>query len=308
MKESVVLYTRTILIAIALIMSWSIVDVALVGARAFADDSPACGISGGSCTISTSGDEIFYSGHGTRLEGTSETTPGSDGRPPSTVYVARWSSACTPFNPTTGGETVDDGCVKAVASCPGGLMMTLWLREVSPILGDWERVRDECVGGSTPPSPGGVTASEIRSVVSEELRTRLPAPVVRVQPGVVVPVNFPVIFSAGDPGPQGFSVSVPLPGQVSATPTYRWSFGDGSFGDGRGTPYDGTLPRVDPWHYVSHLYLAPKPRMTVSLTVTWHATFTVQGLPTFVLDDIVLPAVTHTFAVKEAHATLVSTG
>ncbi len=59
---------------------------------------------------------------------------------------------------------------------------------------------------------------------------------------------------------------------------------------------------------MSHIYLTPRDRVTVSLTVTWHATFTVQGLPTFVLADIVLPPVTHTFAVKEAHATLVSTG
>lgn len=296
---------RGITFRLAVALCGSILIIA--GPTALAEEPSDCGYSSTRCQFSViNGNEIHYVGVQPTGSTDTSTIPGSPGSQPTPIYLTTWSSACgsDPAN--------DDWCARAVTACVNGpvgsRLMTLWRRQVSPVSGDWERVRDECIGGSTPPSPGGVTASEIRSVVREELRTRLPAPVVRVQPGVVVPVNFPVIFSAGDPGPQGFSVSVPLPGQVSATPTYRWSFGDGSFADGRGTPYDGTSPRVDPWHYVSHLYLAPKPRMTVSLTVTWHATFTVQGLPTFVLDDIVLPAVTHTFAVKEAHATLVSTG
>jgi hypothetical protein len=100
-------------------------------------------------------------------------------------------------------------------------------------------------------------------------------------------------------------VQQPVPGLLVATPTYTWKFDDGATVTGAGLPYDGTDPRVDPGHYASHTYTAAEAHASVTLTVTWNATFTVAG-QAFTIPRLVMPPITTTFSVHEAHSVLVS--
>jgi hypothetical protein len=148
--------------------------------------------------------------------------------------------------------------------------------------------------------------NDVMSSVREEVRKRVPPARITLQPGNVVPVNMPLIVSAADPGNQDFAITLPQAGTVSVRPTYRWDFGDGGTATGRGKPFDGVTPRQDPGRYVTHTYTRPFQRVTVSLTVTWHATLTIPGVGSMSLQDVVMPPVTHTMSVQEARAVLVA--
>jgi hypothetical protein len=100
-------------------------------------------------------------------------------------------------------------------------------------------------------------------------------------------------------------VQQPVPGQLVATPSFSWKFDDGTVVTGAGVPYDGTDPRTAPSHYVSHTYAAAQAQASVTLTVTWNATFTAAG-QTFTIAPLVMPPIRTTFSVHEARSVLVN--
>lgn len=159
-----------------------------------------------------------------------------------------------------------------------------------------------CTGGLGEPTP----AQQIVDEVSEYERIHVPIPKPNVQPSKYTLVNLPVLVSVTDPGEQVMSVQQPVPGQLVATPTFTWTFDDGTTLTGAGKPYEDDIdPRYDEsGYYLSHTYRKPQPHASVTLVVTWHATFSAAG-ETFNLPDLDMPGITTDFAVDEAHAVLV---
>jgi hypothetical protein len=177
----------------------------------------------------------------------------------------------------------------------------VWRSETLPEFRDWAVVGEICTGGSPDPVP----TQQIVDAAQEYERTHLPAASPRVQPGSVVVVNLPVLASVTPLLVQTMAVQLPVPGELVATPSYAWTFDDGTKITGPGVPYDGTDPRVDPEHYVAHTYVKAQANASVSLSVTWTATFTAAG-QTIDIPAVVMPAVTTTFSVHEARSVLVS--
>ncbi|HLZ38643.1 MAG TPA: PKD domain-containing protein [Mycobacteriales bacterium] len=115
------------------------------------------------------------------------------------------------------------------------------------------------------------------AAVRQVLEERLPRPAFTVQPARRAVVQLPVIVAAVQHPDAGFDVTVPVPGRLAATASYAWNFGEGegAGASGPGRPYDGTSPTRHPGHYVSHTYRRAG-AATVTLTVTWTATFTLD--------------------------------
>jgi hypothetical protein len=178
---------------------------------------------------------------------------------------------------------------------------SLWRVGVTPELGEWSVIDSLCTGALPDPVP----IQQVIDAVSEYERSHMPPAVPRVQPGSVVVVNLPVLASAEPLPVQTMAVQLPVPGELVATPSYTWTFDDGTKATGTGVPYDGTDPRVDPEHYVAHTYVKAQANASVSLTVTWTATFTAAG-QTIDIPAVVMPPITTTFSVHEAHSVLVS--
>jgi hypothetical protein len=196
-------------------------------------------------------------------------------------------------------------CTGAAEFCSAngesGLHELIWRRELTPVFRDWSVVGHVCTGSL--PTP--ITVAQLAEDVGEYERDHMPIPTANVQPTGVAIVNLPVLVSATPLGPQTMQVQQPVPGELVATPTYTWTFDDGGTATGPGTAYDGTDPRTDPAHYALHIYRAANEHASVTLTVTWNATFSVAG-QTFPIPQLVMPPITTTFSVREAHSVLVS--
>jgi hypothetical protein len=162
-------------------------------------------------------------------------------------------------------------------------------------------VGDICTGDLPDPIP----TQEVIETAKEYEETHLPPAVPQMQPSNMAIVNMPLLVNVVPMPMQTMAVQLPVPGELVATPSYAWSFDGGPPMPGPGLPFDGTDPRVDPAHYVSHTYLKPEASAGVSLTVSWTATFTAAG-QTIQIPAVVMPAVTMTFSVHEAHSVLVS--
>jgi hypothetical protein len=100
------------------------------------------------------------------------------------------------------------------------------------------------------------------------------------------------------------TVRLPVPGRLLAIPSFTWIFDDGTTLAGPGRPFDGTDPRESPEHYLSHIYRAPEANASVTLTVTWRATFTAGGR-TFAVPLLTMPSIVSRYSVYEAHSVLV---
>jgi hypothetical protein len=196
-------------------------------------------------------------------------------------------------------------CTDAASYCARngqtGLHEDVWREETWPTAVPWKIVGHVCSGGEATPVP----VDELTQDLAEYERDHMPIPTANVQPAGVAIVNLPVLVSATQLGPQTMQVQQPVPGELVATPTYTWTFDDGGTATGPGTAYDGTDPRTDPAHYALHIYRAANEHASVTLTVTWNATFSVAG-QTFPIPQLVMPPITTTFSVREAHSVLVS--
>ena len=225
---------------------------------------------------------------------------GSFPKQPGVTYQYAVTPACPIAQP---GDAVN--CTDAAQYCAQngstGIHEDIWRREATPTTGPWIVVSQTCTGAGPAPIP----AQQVVQDVSEYERTHVPIPVPSVQPSGVALVNLPVIVSVPQPQPVTMQVQQPVPGTLVATPTFTWKFDDGAVVTGAGVPYDGTDPRANPAHYVSHTYSAANPHASVTLFVTWNATFTAAG-QTFAIAPLTMPPITTTFTVNEAHAVLVS--
>jgi len=225
---------------------------------------------------------------------------GSFPKQPGATYQYAVTPACPQAIP--GGAI---NCTAATQYCAlngsTGIHEDVWRRQTAPATTPWQVVDQVCTGNGPPP----ISVQQVVQDVSEYERDHMPIPVPDVQPANVAIVNLPVLVSVPQPGPQTMQVQQPVPGLLVATPTYTWKFDDGATVTGAGLPYDGTDPRVDPGHYASHTYTAAEAQASVTLTVTWNATFTVAG-QAFTIPPLVMPPITTTFSVHEAHSVLVS--
>lgn len=225
---------------------------------------------------------------------------GSFPKQPGVTYQYAATPACPTAQP---GDAVD--CTAAAQFCQqngsSGIHEDIWRREATPTTGPWIIVTQTCTGAGPAPIP----VQQVVQDVGEYEWTHVPIPVPSIQPSSVALVNLPVIVSVPQPQPVTMQVQQPVPGALVATPTFTWSFDDGATVTGAGIPYDGTDPRLDPTHYVSHTYGAADAHASVTLTVTWNATFTAAG-QVFPIAPLVMPPISTAFTVQEAHAVLVS--
>jgi hypothetical protein len=218
------------------------------------------------------------------------------------VFDYSYESACA-------GGNADDAelCGRAVTACAGdgagAILYSVWVQQVAPTLGPRNSDGTVCFGGPA----DTVTVAQLGVDLNEDVRDHLPTLSARAQPSPQAVVNLPVIVSAPvEPAPN-FNVNQPVPGVVTVTSTYRWTFDDGATLIGTGRAYDGTDPRTAPGgYYLAHTYTHADAHASATLTVTWHATFTVAGGPPIALPDIVTPPQTVAFQVHEVRSVLVS--
>ncbi|HRB99833.1 MAG TPA: hypothetical protein PKZ38_07135 [Dermatophilaceae bacterium] len=115
-------------------------------------------------------------------------------------------------------------------------------------------------------------------------------PSISVQPpGGQTLVNIPTIFSAAEQRTTTLPITAPVPGQIKAVPSYSWTFGDGLTGTGSGHPF---TPSIVPnetgnnGYYVVAVYRQPGTK-SITATLRWDVTFTLQGFGTITLAPIV---------------------
>jgi hypothetical protein len=219
---------------------------------------------------------------------------------PRALYRYTLTAACPRARPYD-----DIVCTAATRTCAlrglSGLREDVWRAQVAPVTTTYAIVGQLCTGSQAPT----LTGRQVSDDVAEYERDHMPVATPRVQPTGVAIVNLPVLVSVVQPQPQVMQVRQPVPGRLVATPTYSWTFDDGTTLTSAGVPFDGTDPRADPAHYLAHTYHGAAANASVSLTATWQATFTAAGR-TISLPPLVMPAVTTTFVVDEAKAVLVA--
>jgi len=199
---------------------------------------------------------------------------------------------------------------RSTAACGPGCVYTMgpceFVRTVDPIIragidpGGVEAAACAAEGGAVP------LATAQATLVNYLREANLPQPRVAAYPGARSFANLPTVFSSQRPAPFVLNVDQPLIATITATPHYRWEFGDGTTGpDSPGRPYDPAISPVDhPNAYVSHAYARPG-RYQVTLTVTWNGTFTVPGpAQTFPLAPVVLTATAPVVVTEAGNGTL----
>ena len=136
----------------------------------------------------------------------------------------------------------------------------------------------------------------------------LPEPGVHVQPAGRALVNLPTIVYADAPPTGRWSVDhAPFPTiTITGTPHWQVEAGGASVtSDTPGRAYDGTDPRTDPGHYLTHTFTEPAAATAVTVTVTWSANFTLGDDPTPIpMNGTVSRNSTLTIAVDEAASVL----
>jgi hypothetical protein len=217
--------------------------------------------------------------------------------------AATYSYALSPACPQD-GPLSNSSCAGAQQFCAStgssGLHENVWRRQVEPEPTDWVIVGDVCIG--TLPEP--VPVRQVLADVFEYERINVPAPHPQVQPADGALVNLPVIVSVPELGPQAMAVRQPVAGRLLAVPSYSWSFDDGTVLTGAGRPYDGTDPQESPAHYLVHTYVKPETNASVTLVVTWRATFTAGGR-SFAITPLTMSPIISRYPVYEAHSVLV---
>ena len=135
-----------------------------------------------------------------------------------------------------------------------------------------------------------VPLAVVEAAVREEIRRRIPSPLVVSSPPGRSVVNLFTIFSTVPAAEQAITFTTPVPGEVRAVPEYVWDFGDGLTGVGPGRPFDpGVLPSKNRGYYVGATYAKPGSKH-VTVTVTWRVTFRLEGVTSVPLAPIVMTA------------------
>lgn len=193
----------------------------------------------------------------------------------------------------TAGSPYEALCMRAI-SCPVRLdasgdrlasLRVIVLRRPLGSSGPWERGLTACrYYGRT------VTLAEVQTAARQEIERHVGHPSISVQPpGGQTLVNIPTIFSAAEQRTTTLPITAPVPGQIKAVPSYSWTFGDGLTGTGSGHPF---TPSIVPnetgnnGYYVVAVYRQPGTK-SITATLRWDVTFTLQGFGTITLAPIV---------------------
>lgn len=190
----------------------------------------------------------------------------------------------TPF----GGQPA---CTSVTRGCPHGELLRTWFR--GPGSG-WRDLGLICLGAGGP-----VTVSDVSQQVRDRVEESVPGLRPAAQPSTGVLAQLPVVFVSGQPGgAQSWEMSVAaLRVELTATPRWVWSFGDGA----RLATEDPGRPH--PVGGVSHAYRTPGAR-SVEVTAEWSASFTVAGLGPFPVREPVRQAAALALVVGEGRAVL----
>lgn len=160
-------------------------------------------------------------------------------------------------------------CRSVVRGCPGGYqLLRSWFR--GPGQG-WREVGLVCIG------PGGpLTVAEAEATARARVERGIPRLRPTFEPTHSAVTQIPVVFGAGQPaGPQSWQWALGAERvDVTATPAWTWSFGDGArfVTDDPG----GRYPRAT----VAHAYRTSGEREVV-VRARWSAQFTVAGFGPF---------------------------
>jgi hypothetical protein len=154
------------------------------------------------------------------------------------------------------------------------------------------------------PIPLADVEAEIRRIIEERFK-HVAEPEITVAPAVNALVNLPVIASTPDQGRLGFDITNPLPGRVEATPTYLWSWSNGTTNSGPGVGYDGTSPTRNPGYYPVQSTYAENGDGSVDLQVTWAISLAVPGIPPITDIEPLVYGATAGFPVRSARTVLV---
>jgi hypothetical protein len=182
-------------------------------------------------------------------------------------------------------------CTSVVRGCPGGQLLRTWFRGHGS---GWRDLGLVCLGPAGP-----VTVAAVADAVHDRVVQDVPPLRPTAQPARGVVTQLPVLFQSGQPGgAQRWPMAVlGTRIEVTATPTWQWSFGDGGGAEtsdpGRHYPVGG----------VAHAYRTAGERGVVVRAV-WSATFVVDGLGPFRVDEPVRQEAAVVVAVGEGRAVL----
>jgi hypothetical protein len=207
-----------------------------------------------------------------------EAVPGGGGGGDVSAYEYRYTDECVGMIASAFEDYPDDGhtCASLAGQyqCPtpdGGSNGRVVWRRLAGSGGAGERVGGIfCLDEALLQIPLATVVTDLRA----ELLRKLHTPAMKIRPDVSTFVNLPnVMWVEGNADNDIVTLDVPAPltGQVWATASYAWDFGDGSAGaTGRGNPFEqGVLPVDDPGHYsVQHTYAQPG-TYTVGVVQSW---------------------------------------
>lgn len=203
-------------------------------------------------------------------------------------YPGATPAVCTSATCTLGGER--------------GVLSWIFSKPVDPPDSPWTLQDTQCV---LPPRAVDLAdiEAEVRRIIEDKFR-EIAEPTVELAPESGGLVNLPVLAWTDDPGEIVLEIEQPLPGEIRATPDYRWAWSNGTASSGPGLPYTPAVnPEATPDHYV-HSVFRQRGEASVTLTVTWSGDVTVPGLPPVDIAPLVYTAPAG-FTVREARAQLV---
>lgn len=156
----------------------------------------------------------------------------------------------------------------------------------------WNFVDIDCV-----PTPEFVPLVEVGYQFQYEIERLLPKPTIDLKPNPETLVNLPTVVSTDYPAEKTFDITVPpsagrtlpLTGSINAHAAFTWTFEDGTTATGAGKPYDGTDPASNPGYYLTNTFRTAG-HHTVTLSVTWTGTITVQTLAPQAFDPVTFTA------------------
>ena len=200
----------------------------------------------------------------------------------------------TPCVATVLGNAFGDPCGSVVRGCPGGELLRAWRREGAA---PWRDIGLVCLADGPP-----LTVEKASRAAHDAIARQVPALAPAHQPRQGVLVQLPTAFATGqDAGPHRWAADiVGSTLGITATPTWLWVFGDGATlaADRAGGPFPSDIV---------HVYRRAG-RPTVTVTTTWSATFTVDGLGPFPVAEPVRQTVQLAMAVGEGRALLTPSG